>query len=196
MTEQKLLIADDDRLIRVTLKKGLTQAGYTVYEASTGEEAMEICEQHTPDLAIMDIQMPGINGIEAAGELYKRSGTPFMIFSAYGDDELVKEATDKGALGYLVKPLQVEQIIPAVETALKRAKEIRALQLAESNLQSALSSNRNTSIAVGLIMERFKLEPDAAFNLLRDNARSQRRKLNEVADEMVKAAEILNIHKY
>jgi response regulator NasT len=196
MTKHSLLIADDDRLVRVTIKKGLTQAGYTVHEAATGEEAVEICEQQRPDLAILDIRMPGIDGIEAARKLHEKCGTPFMIFSAYGDDELVKEATDSGALGYLVKPLQVEQLVPAVEAALKRSDEIRQLQEAETNLQMALSSNRNTSIAVGLMMERFKLESDAAFNLLRDNARSQRRKLSEVADEMVRAAEILNIHKF
>lgn len=193
MTKQSLLIADDDRLVRVTVKNGLTQAGFTVYEAESGEEAVEICEQKKPDLAILDIRMPGIDGIEAARRLQEKTGTPFMIFSAYGDEHLVKEATDGGALGYLVKPLQVEQLLPAVETALKRSLDFKHLQDAETNLQTALSANRNTSIAVGLMMERFGLDSDAAFNLLRNNARSQRRKLAEVAEDIVKAAKTLSI---
>ncbi|HID50175.1 MAG TPA: response regulator [Chromatiales bacterium] len=192
MSEQKILFADDDRLVRVTISTGLTQAGYTVYQAGSGEEALEICcAQQTPDLAIMDIRMPGIGGIEAARELYARCGVPFMIFSAYGDRDLVEQATESGALGYLVKPLRVEQLIPAVETALRRAKEINALLQVERNLQTALDAKRNIGIAVGLVMERYGLDKDSAFNLLRDHARSRRRKLAEVAEEMVNAALIL-----
>lgn len=197
MPEQTILIADDDRLVRVTITRGLEQAGYTVIQAATGEEAVELCcDQESPDLAIIDIRMPGIGGIEAARELHDKCDVPFLIFSAYGDRELVEEATRHGALGYLVKPLQVEQLVPAVETALKRSRELSALRQAEKNLQTALSANRNTSIAVGLVMERYGLDVDTAFNLLRDHARSRRRKLADVADDMVEATQTLCIRSH
>lgn len=193
MNKPQILIADDDRLVLVTLAKGLRQAGYDVHEASTGEEAVEICRELRPDLAILDIQMPGINGIEAARRLQEEYNTPFMIFSAYGEEEQVNQAVENGALGYLIKPLDVGQIIPAVEAALKRAKEIKKLQETETHLTTALSANRTTSIAVGIIMERYRLSSDDAFEMLRKHARSHRRKLAEVSEELVHASDILSL---
>jgi len=193
MNKPQILIADDDRLVLVTLAKGLRQAGYDVREASTGEEAVEICREVRPDLAILDIRMPGLDGIEAARRLQEEYDTPFMIFSAYGEEELVNQAVVNGALGYLIKPLDIGQIIPAVEAALNRAKEIKTLQESESNLTAALSANRATSIAVGIIMERYHLNSDDAFEKLRKYARSQRRKLAEVSDEIVRASDVLNL---
>jgi len=193
MIKPQILIADDDRLVLVTLAKGLRQAGYNVHEASTGEEAIEFCREVNPDLAILDIRMPGMDGIEAARQLQEEYDTPFMIFSAYGENELVNQAVENGALGYLIKPLDIGQIVPAVEAALSRAKEIKTLQETETNLTTALSANRFTSIAVGIIMERYCLSSDDAFEKLRKYARSQRRKLAEVSEELVRASDILSL---
>ncbi len=192
MTRPTILIADDDRLVLATLGKTLRQAGYTVHEACDGEEALTLSLEHRPDLAILDIRMPGLDGIDTAARLRDESGTPFMIFSAYGNEEYVQRSIELGAMGYLVKPLDPGQIVPAVEAALQRAAEMRQLQQTTEQLQTALDGNRATSIAVGLIMERFRLSRADAFEKLRRHARSQRRKLADVAEEMLRSSERLN----
>jgi len=192
MTQQPtLLIADDDRLVLATLAKHLRQAGYQVLEAGHGEEALALCGEHRPDLALLDIRMPGLDGLETAAELQKTTGTPFMVISAYGNPEYVERSIELGAMGYLIKPLDPTQILPAVEAALNKAVELRQLQQTTEQLQTALEGNRTTSIAVGLLMERCHLDRMAAFEKLRRHARSERRKLAEVAEEVVRCAERL-----
>lgn len=187
-----ILIADDDRLVLSTLSRSLQQAGYHVLEASSGEEALALCQEHQPALAILDIRMPGLDGIETAARLRESTGTPFMIFTAYGNDEYVQRSVELGAMGYLVKPLDPAQIVPAVEAALERAAERQNLQQTTEQLQTALDGNRTTSIAVGLLMERCQLDRMTAFEKLRRYARSQRRKLADVAEELVRCNELLN----
>jgi len=188
-----ILLLEDDRLVLVTVAKGLRNAGYTVLEAASAEEALAMCEQVQPDLAICDIRMSGMSGIEAAKRLAETHDIPFMIFSAYGDNELVSEAIEHGALGYMIKPLDVMQLIPAVETALSRASDIKQLQDAEFHLNRALNSGRDTSTAVGIIMERFHCTSDKAFEVLREHARSNRRKVADVASELLGAMNKVNM---
>ncbi len=194
MPKARVLIADDDRLVLATLASGLREAGYTILEASDGEEAIRLCEEQQPDITILDIRMPGMDGIETARCLQDLTGTPFLMLSAYGDGDLVDKATDLGALGYLVKPIDVEQIIPTIEAALKQSALFKNLQNSESRLVSALKNDQATSTAVGVLMERHRLSRDAAFEKLRNHARSQRCKLTDVADELVKAVEMVNIN--
>jgi len=194
MPKARVLIADDDRLVLATLASGLREAGYTILEASDGKEAIRLCEEQQPDITILDIRMPGMDGIETARHLQNLTGTPFLMLSAYGDGDLVEKATDLGALGYLVKPIDVEQIIPTIEAALKQSALFKSLQDSESRLVSALKHDQATSTAVGVIMERHRLSRDAAFEKLRSHARSQRCRLVDVADEVVKAVETANIN--
>ncbi len=193
MTKAKVLLADDDRLVLVTLSNGLRKAGYDILEASSGEEALVVCEEHQPDLAILDIRMPGLSGIETAQKFNCDYNLPFLMLSAYSDDELVKEAVSVGALGYLVKPLDVPQIVPTIEAALERSSDIGKLKNSEFHLNRALHIGRNTSTAVGLLMERYRLTSENAFDMLRRHARSQRRKVIDVATDIVAAAEAINI---
>lgn len=188
MTSQ-ILIADDDRLVLVTLAKGLRHAGFEVLEATDGDEAVQLCHENQPDLAILDIRMPGTSGIETARILRQQHAIPFLIFSAYGDDDLIRQAVTEGALGYLVKPLDMQQIIPAVHTALERSQHINKLQTAETHLTRALNGNRATSTAVGILMERYQLDNQAAFEMLRRQARSQRRKISALAAEIIASIE-------
>ncbi len=192
MSKARILIADDDRLVLATLTSGLRDVGYLTFEASDGEQAVSLCREQQPDLAILDIRMPGMDGIEAAHCLQDLE-IPFLMLSAYGDEELVEKATDLGALGYLVKPIDIEQIVPAIETALKRAEQIRKLRDSEYRLVSALQNDQLTSTAIGVVMERHHLSREDAFERLRRHARSQRRKLTDVAAELVKAVETSNI---
>lgn len=187
-----ILIVDDDRLILATLGKGLRDAGYAVREASNGAEALRFCAEQTPDLVMLDARMPGLSGMEVAVELRQRN-IPFIFLSAYGDHAIVKQAVEQGAYSYLVKPLDVPQIVPVIEAALVRSSELKQLKHAERNLNVALSSGRATSVAIGLIMERHRLNADEAFEALRQYARSQRRKLDDVAAQIVNSADDINI---
>lgn len=195
MQPPRILIADDDRLVRVTLATGLRDAGYIVIEAATGEEAINSAQDAQADLAILDIRMPGLNGIETACKLTELYNLPFMIFSAYGENELVKDAISKGALGYLVKPLDISQVIPSVETALERAEQINSLKDKEVHLNRALSTGREISMAIGLIMERQCVNSTQAFENLRKLARSQRKKLADLATDLIAATELINAVK-
>lgn len=192
-TEPVILLADDDRLALVTLGKGLRQAGYKVLEASSGSQAIKLCQDAKPDLAILDIRMPDMSGLEVAQRIQHHMAIPFVILSAYGDNELVKQAVNYGAVGYLVKPLDVPQLVPSIEAGLQRSAEIRKLRETEKQLNTALSTGRDISTAVGLIMERYRLNNADAFEKLRSFARSQRRKISEIAAEIVQAAEIINM---
>lgn len=187
-----LLIMDDDRLVLATLGKGLRQSGYRITDASSGEEALRLAGQLKPDLALLDMRMPGISGIAVAEQLASVHRIPFMFLSAYGDQDIVEQATRCGALGYLVKPLDVPQIIPSVEAALARAREIHALRETQAQLNVALESGRETSMAVGILMERSGLDRKEAFEVLRAYARSRRSRLGDTAAEVVNAVETIN----
>jgi response regulator NasT len=195
MTETRktrLLIADDDRLVLATLADGLRAESYDVEVAASAAEALEAIAASAPDLVVLDVRMPEVDGIELARQLRQHTKVPFLFLSGYSDRELVQRAAEFGALSYLVKPLDVPQLVPAIEAALARGREIGHLREAESNLTTALSIEQRTRMAVGVLMEREHLDRKAAFDALRQRARSQRRKIADVADEIVSALETLN----
>ena len=180
--KRRLLLMDDDRLILTTMAAGLRQAGYLVDEADSGERALELCAQERPDLAILDIRMAGLSGMEVAERLQEYA-IPFLFLTAYGEEELVTSAVKLGALGYMVKPLDIQQMVPEVEAALGRALEIK-------NLRIALEQKRETSVAIGILMERNHLSAEQAFDQLRNLARSQRRKVVDLATAIVAESEV------
>lgn len=180
-----ILIVDDDALVLEALGAGLRASGYRVLLAVSGKQAIKICKDETkPDLAILDVHMPNMSGIEVANHI-KEMNIPFLFLSATSDKDIVKQAVASGALGYLVKPFGTQQIVPAIEAALERSHDIRRLKDAEDHLNKALASGRETSVAVGLIMERFRLGEEEAFEILRTSARSKRCSINDMANEIV-----------
>lgn len=187
-----VLLVDDDRLILGTLGNGLRQAGYAVAEAASGETALALAQHQIPDLAILDIRMPGISGIELARRLRDTHRVPTLFLSAYSDKKMVEEAIDEGGLGYVVKPVDVLQLVPAIEAALARARDLQALGKAKDRLEEALKGGRDTTTAIGILMERRGLGRQDAFELLRMHARAQRRRLELLARDIVDAAETLN----
>lgn len=187
-----ILIVDDDRLVLATLGHGLKDAGYRVSEAAEGAAALALVSREKPDLALLDVRMPDISGVKLAERLAAEHGVPFMFLSGYGDPDIIQRATELGALGYLVKPLDVPQIIPSIEAALARSAQIRSLTDTGEQLSQALESGRETSMAIGVLMERRGLDRDEAFEALRSHARSQRRRIHEVAAEIVDAVEKVN----
>jgi len=193
MATHKIVLADDDRLILATLGAGLRNAGYQILEAADGDEAVRLCQTEQPDLAILDVRMPGKTGVEAAREIRACTKVPCLFLSAYSGKDVVQAAIEEGALGYLVKPVDVTQMVPSIEAAMARASEGRQLQESEARLAQALTGSRDTATAVGILMERYRLTRSAAFEALRFHARSQRRKIEEVAAEYVAAGETLTL---
>lgn len=193
MPTYKIVLADDDRLILATLGAGLRSAGYQILEAADGDEAVRLCQTEHPDLAILDVRMPGKTGVEAAREIRAHTRVPCLFLSAYSGKDVVQAAIEEGALGYLVKPVDVTQIVPSIEAAMARAAEGRQLQESETRLNQALAGSRDTATAVGIVMERYRLNRAAAFEALRFHARSQRRKIEDVAAEYVAAGDTLTL---
>lgn len=193
MSKGCILIADDDRLVLGTLSEGLRHAGYEVLGAGSGEEALMLLAQRTPDIALLDIRMEGMSGIELGRILLQRFAVPFLFLSAFGDEEVVRQAAEHGALGFLVKPLQITQIVPAIEAARSRASELLELRSVRDQLSAALEGARETSMAVGVLMERRRLNRDEAFHALRRSSRSQRRKIQVVAAELLDALEKVDL---
>lgn len=192
MARTQLLLADDDRVIRVTLAKSLRQYDFDVLEAGSGIEAVRIGCEMKPDLVIMDFQMPDITGVEAAQQLREKAEVSCIFLSAYSDDEFVGKAAEAGALGYLVKPIDVQHVLPTIESALQRAAEIRQLKQTESQLNVALQQGRETSIAIGILMARYNISSELAFEMLRSESRNQRKKVGLIAAELVKSVDNVN----
>lgn len=192
--KKHLLLVDDERLVLATLAMGLTNAGYNVSSAESMSEAEALLAGGEKfDLAILDVRMPGRGGLELAERLHRLDHIPFILLTAYNDQPLVDRATACGALGYLVKPVDVPQLVPAIEAALARAQEIHRLQSTERQLQTALDSDRDISVAIGITMVQHRLDRKGAFDLLRKTARSQRCKLVELASKVIRANEPLNL---
>ena len=191
--DKRILIVDDDRLVLAVIANGLSRAGYRVTSAESAEDAEAwLASGERPDLAILDVSMPGRSGLHLARRLHELDHIPFIMLSAYSEPETVEQATRYGALGYVVKPQDIPQMIPAIEAALGRANELQELRETRKQLQQALDTERNISVATGIVMMEYRLKRSKAFALLRDTARKQRRKLAEVADDIVGARETLN----
>ena len=192
IVKRRVLIVDDDPLLLQFLNEVIGHAGYETATASSAEEALQQIATREPDIALLDITMPGMTGLELARHLKAHTTVPFMFLSAIGDSESTRQAAAHGAVGYLVKPIDAARLMPAFEAGLARADDIRQLRRTELNLNAALAAGRETSLAVGLLMGKFQTDRNTAFEVLRDHARSSRRKINEVADQLLAAEETLN----
>lgn len=190
----RILLVDDDRLVLTIMGRELEAAGYAVATAENGAAALELASRQDFDLAVLDIRMPGMSGIEAARILRETHGLPSLFLTAYGEQELVDRAAAEGGLGYLVKPIDAAKLIPALETAAARARDLRALQAKQEQLAQALDAGRETSVAIGILMERQRLGRDEAFDLLRKHARTERCKIEDYCRDIVAATERLNRH--
>jgi len=187
-----VLLVDDDRLVLATLKQGLSRLGYAVTTCDNGQDAIESYRQNPPDLVVLDVRMPGIGGLETARAMLEAAYRPILMLSAYDDLTIVKEAVAMGVSGYLVKPIDANQMAPSIEAALARFAEVNALIKNRENLREGVEKNRVISTAVGIIMERAGLGSDVAFEHLRQLARTQRRTLRDVAQELVQAVTVVN----
>ena len=184
----RILIVDDDRLVLSALATGLETFGYVVGKASSGEQALELLDTVEPDLVVMDVCLPGISGIETARQIWQKRGIPVIFLSAYDEPQTVRDAVMLGGMSYLVKPITVKQLVPAIESALARAGDIAKLKEQEENLATALKQSREISVAIGVLMERHDLTAEGAFETLRSRARSTQRKTSDVAKDVISGA--------
>ena len=182
------MVVDEDRLVLATLVAGLKQAGLEVIETDNGDDAILLARKHKPRLAILDMRMQGKSGMDVARYLAANTDTGFMFLSAFGDSDIVDEAMKMGALGYLVKPVDVRQIVPAVRAALSRSGDEKAAQPSKPPNEAA----RDELVAIGILMERLRLDDARALEALRAQAKAEGKQVAELATNMVEAANRLN----
>ncbi|MBV8379621.1 MAG: response regulator [Paucibacter sp.] len=159
MNKGKILVVDDDRLVLATLSQGLTHAGFEVVSADNGDDAILLAHQHRPGLALLDIRMDGLSGFDVAVYLRDHLRTPFIFLSAFADAATIERVAELGALAYLIKPLDIQQIAPAVEMAFARARQIGPA--ASPHLHPALE--QEVALALGIVMQREGLSRGAAL---------------------------------
>ncbi len=188
-----ILLVDDDRLVLATLSASVAMAGYRVSSARSAEDAEELLASGLrPDLVVLDIRMPGQDGLSLAVRLKELDRIPFIMLSAYGDEATVEQAVQRGALGFLVKPLNAAQVVPALKAALARAREMDDLREGRAQLQRALDNERAINVAVGITMLQHRLARQPAIELLRRTARSRRVRLADLAGEILRDCEALD----
>ena len=182
----KILIAEDETLIRLDLRTTLEEAGFEVCaEAKNGREAVELAARERPDLAILDVKMPELDGIEAARRILAERAIPIVMLTAYGQDELVSRAVEAGVFGYLVKPFRESDLLPAIQAARARHAELQALREEAESLSEALATRKVVERAKGLLMEREGLSEQDAFARLRRASQASGRPMKVVAEALI-----------
>ncbi len=182
----RILVAEDETIIRLDLKEILERAGFEVCaEARDGEEAVALAASERPDLAVLDVKMPKLDGIEAARRIMAERPIPIVVLTAYGQDELVSRAVEAGVFGYLVKPFREADLLPAIHAARARHKELQALREEAESLAEALATRKVVERAKGLLMAREGLSEDDAFARLRRASQVSGRPMRVVAEALI-----------
>ena len=182
----RILVAEDETIIRLDLRSLLEGAGFEVCaEARDGVEAVELARSEQPDLAIMDVKMPRLDGIDAARRILDERPIPIVMLTAYGQDELVSRAVEAGVFGYLVKPFREQDLLPAIQAARARFEELQAVREEAESLADALAARKAIERAKGLLMEREGLSEPDAFARLRKASQVSGRPLRVVAEAIV-----------
>ncbi len=186
----RILIAEDETIIRLDLRELLEAAGFEICgEARDGEEAVALARSEQPDLAVLDVKMPRLDGIEAARRILDERPIPIVMITAYGEHELVARAVEAGVFGYLVKPFRETDLLPAIETARARHEELTALREEAESLAEALAARKVIERAKGLLMAKESLSEADAFARLRKASQVSGRPLRIVAEAVVATLE-------
>jgi len=182
----RVVIAEDEAIIRLDLKETLEDEGYDVVgETGRGDEAVQLVRQHRPDLAILDIKMPGMDGLTAAREISGERLAAVLILTAFSQRDLIERARDAGALAYLVKPFQRSELIPAVEVALGRHREMQALHAEVKGLEDQLDTRRVVDRAKGILMDTHKLSEADAFDWIQKTAMRGRLTMKVIGQRVI-----------
>ncbi len=192
MERTRVIIADDESLIRMDLREMLTNLGYLVVgEAADGQSAVNQARELRPDVVIMDVKMPDMDGIEAARILTEERIAPVVLLSAYSQRELVQRAREAGVVAYLVKPYREEELSPAIEVALARFAEFQDLQRQVSDLKEALETRKLVDRAKGLLMDKQGLSEAEAFRRIQKMSMDNRKPMKEVAQAIILAHQVV-----
>ena len=190
-TARRILIADDEPLIRLDLREMLTTLGYNVVgEASDGATAVRLAREQQPDLVLMDIKMPELDGLEAARILTAENIAPVVLLTAYSPKELVERAQQAGVVGYLAKPFRDSDIQPAIEVALARFEEFRAVREQVQTLEESLETRKIVDRAKGVLMDAQGLKEADAFRRIQKLSMDSRKSMREVAEAVLLAHQV------
>jgi len=182
----RVVIAEDEAIVRLDLKEILEEEGYHVVgETGRGDEAVELVRLHRPDLAILDIKMPGSDGLSAARAISAERLAAVLILTAFSQRDLIDQARQAGALAYLVKPFQKSELLPAIEMAVARFSEMKALDDQVRNLEERLEARRDVERAKGVLMDEAALSEHDAFTWIRTTAMAERVRMDEIARRVI-----------
>lgn len=185
-TRGRVVVAEDEALIRLDVVETLTEAGYEVVgEAGDGEVAIKLAEELRPDLVVMDVKMPVLDGISAAEKIAKARIAPVVLLTAFSQTELVERARDAGAMAYVVKPFTPADLLPAIEIAVHRYREINALEDEVKDLSERFETRKRVDRAKGLLMTKMGLSEPEAFRWIQKTSMDRRLTMREVADAVI-----------
>jgi two-component system, response regulator PdtaR len=182
----RVVIAEDEAIIRLDLKETLEEEGYQVVgETGRGDEAIELVRQLEPDVAILDIKMPGLDGLSATREITGSQLAAVLILTAFSQRDLIDQAVDAGAMAYLVKPFQRSELIPAIELAIGRFRQLKALALQARTAEEGLETRKIVDRAKGRLMDNHKLSENDAFGFIQKTAMRERKTMKAVAERII-----------
>ncbi len=186
MSPTRIVLAEDEALIRLDLRESLVEQGYEVVgEAADGAEALAVVRDVEPDVVILDVMMPGVDGLTAAREIMSDRLAAVVILTAYSQRDLVEQARDAGAMAYLVKPFQQEELVPAIELAVARFRELDVLAKEAESLSDRLETRKIIDRAKGKLQDGHGLTEQAAFRYLQQTAMSQRTSMKHIAQSVL-----------
>ncbi len=186
-TRPRLLIAEDEAIIRLDLKEMLEEEGYEVVgEAADGEAAIRLARENDPDLVIMDVKMPGMDGLAAAEKIVAEQLSAVLILTAFSQRDLVQRAAEAGAMGYLVKPFQKTDLMPAIDIALARHAQLSAVRKESGDLAEQLETRKAVDKAKGRLMDGKGMSEAEAFRHIQKRAMDERRSMRDIAEEFLK----------
>lgn len=192
MSSLRIMIVDDDSLVALSLRSQLEALGHRVVaEASNGKEAVRLAQSVDPDLILMDIKMPEMDGLAASRAIMHERPVPIVLLTSYSDPELIAEADEAGVQAYLVKPVDEAELRPAIQLAISRYRQLQGLAAEVESLKQALADRKLVERAKGILMRRLNLSEEEAYIRLRQQARSRRVKMAEIARSIIQAAELL-----
>ena len=190
MERTRVIVADDESVMRTDLREMLTHLGYLVVgEVGDGQSAVNLARELKPDVVIMDIKMPNMDGIEAAKMLTEEKVAPVLLLTAYSQRDLVDRAKEAGVVGYLVKPFREQEIVPAIDIALARFQEFRELEKEVGNLRETLETRKLVDRAKGILMDQQTLTEAEAFRKIQKMSMNTRKPMKEIAEAIILAHE-------
>jgi AmiR/NasT family two-component response regulator len=186
----RVVIAEDEALIRLDLKEMLEEEGYSVVgEAGDGEQAVELAREHKPDLVILDVKMPKLDGISAAEKIAEERIAPVLMLTAFSQRDLVERARDAGAMAYLVKPFSKSDVVPAIEMAVSRFTELRELENEVADLTLRLETRKLVDRAKSILQTSYGLTEPAAFRWIQKTSMDRRMSMQQVAEAVIQDAD-------